>query len=195
MPKRNLEDDLTRAVQIPVPRGLNGRILAHQARHERRRLLWAFTLMASMAATALWLYVRSGMGPLNPHLTLGQAVIEHIQAEPQALRDRDALDKRAVDQVLGAIGLRVGASLGAVTYAERCMFRARAIGHLVLDVEPEPLTLLFLPHETVDGPQTFEGGGFRGVLVAAGTGSLALVGRSRNDLLPVARELLATAGW
>jgi hypothetical protein len=64
-----------------------------------------------------------------------------------------------------------------VVYAMACPFRGRRVPHLVVQSSAGPLTVMLLAHEKVAERTEFSEHGYRGVLLPAGQGAVAVLSR------------------
>lgn len=182
--ERGLED----AVRIPVPEGLASRILvAHgvgleaSRRARRRRLRLSLAASAAMGSAASWLVLRQA--PLD------RAVIAHIERERSHLAERRDLSPEQVNQVLAPLGISVAVGVGRVHYAGTCRIRKDVGAHLVLQGENGPVTVLLMPGEPAGRRLTVHDAEFRGIIVPAGQGSIAIVGQPGEALAGIERRL------
>lgn len=137
--------------------------------------LRALALAASVAgvavlATLLWTGV--------PGETLAGAVVGHMSHdEPEAWHPNPAVPASALAYVLGRAGVRLEAGAPEVTYAQSCFFRGNFVPHLAVRTPNGIVTVLVLPDERADGRMEFAEGGYRGVIVPAARGALAVLTR------------------
>ena len=82
-----------------------------------------------------------------------------------------------------------------VVYAMACPFRGRAVPHLVVQTANGPMTVMLLAHEKVAARQEFSEEGYRGLLLPAGEGSVAVL--MQNGIVPeaIAAELVSGVRW
>lgn len=146
-----------------------------------------FALAASVAAVAvlaglLW----AGF----PRQSLASDVVSHMAHEPQAWTATRALSAAEIDAVMSRSGVRLSGDLPDVTYAHRCWFRGRHVPHLVVQTPAGPVTVMVLPDESVAAPTAFNEGGYRGTLVPARHGAIAVLARDAVDTAAVAAQAL-----
>lgn len=135
----------------------------------RRRAfaLAASALLAVGVGTAGWL--------LFPRPTLADEVVEHMRGEPDSWNSHTPVDAAALNAALNRSGARITTSLGRMMYAHSCVFRWHHVPHLVLETDAAPVTLLLLPNESVKARTKFAEGGYEGVLLPVGKGSVAVL--------------------
>ena len=76
-----------------------------------------------------------------------------------------------------------------VVYAMACPFRGRRVPHLVVQTSAGPLTVMLLAHEKVAERTEFSEHGYRGVLLPAGSGAVAVLSRAGTVPESVAVEI------
>jgi hypothetical protein len=130
-----------------------------------------------------------------PRASLAEQLAAHAQGEASALvRTADRIEPSDLAAVFKRSGVRLRPDEIAVSYAMSCWFRGHFVPHLVVQTDRGPVTVLVLPHErTVVGTQLqhFEDGGFKGVIVPAPQGVLAVLGRDAPVEEAAAQVLLA----
>jgi hypothetical protein len=115
--------------------------------------------------------------------------------EPEAWTQTGSLPSAAVTEVLAQSGVTFRTDVPTVSYASSCWFRGRHVPHLVVQTPEGPVTVMVLPRESVARRAAFEEGGYRGVLVPAGRGSIAILTRDAADLSDVAKQVLAAVSF
>ena len=84
------------------------------------------------------------------------------------------LSPAALADVLQTAGVQFDTSM-PVVYASACPFHGRRVPHLVVQTTNGPMTVMLLAHEKVASRQEFSEGGYHGVLLPAGEGSVAVL--------------------
>jgi hypothetical protein len=102
--------------------------------------------------------------------------------EPDAWASRDVLAAAAVAPVLARSGVALREGMPAVSYASSCWFRGRHVPHLVVRMPGGPVTIMVLPNEKVAGRVAFAEGGYRGVIVPAQRGAIAVLAQDPSDV-------------
>lgn len=184
------ERTLGEAVKVPVPEGLASRILvAHtmrldgerRAQAQRRRFGLVFAAGVTAAAVGSWVALRP--------TPLERAVFAHIDEERSHLGDRRDMSHEQVNRLLEPLGIVVEAGVGRVHYAGTCRIRKHLGAHLVLEGAKGPVTVLLLPAEPVAGSLEIGDADFRGIVVPAGQGSMAIVGERGEPLESIEQRL------
>jgi hypothetical protein len=177
-----LDAKIRRALEVPVPaaasplperlapRVPSARAAAARPGASRRWLALAASVAgAAVLATALW----TGA----PRDSLASDLVAHMSHEPQSWQRNPAVPESALAYVLRRSGVRIERTAGApeVTYAHSCWFRGRFVPHLAVHTPAGPVTVMVLPEERAAGRVAFEEGGYRGVIVPAQRGALAVL--------------------
>jgi hypothetical protein len=157
-----------------------------QAPPARRFALAASVVLAMLVGGGLWL--------LKPQPALADEVVEHLKHEAASWDAHEALSQAEVADVLHQAGVQFDTSM-PVVYAMACPFHGRRVPHLVVQTSDGPLTVMLLAHEKVAERQEFSEGGYRGVLLPAGEGSVAVLARGGNVTDAVAEKLLSGVRW
>lgn len=190
---RQLDDRLLAAMQVAVPAiALPTGPYLTTGWSLRRPVLRPLALAASVAGVALlvgilWVGV--------PRQSLAGAVVEHMAHEPDAWSRAAAMPAAAVAPVLARSDLRLRDGLPGITYANSCWFRGRFVPHLVVQTSGGPVTIMVLPNEDVPSRVRFDEDGYRGVLVPAGKGSIAVLARDGADVEAVVSQALAAVAY
>jgi hypothetical protein len=156
--------------------------LGQSWRHLGRPLALAASV-ASVAVLAglLWVGI--------PRDSLATAVVEHMANEPDAWGATTTLPDASVAGVLSRSGVRLEPGRLDITYAHSCWFRGRHVPHLIVVTPDGPVTVVVLPRERVADTVEFQEDGYRGMLVAAERGSIAVLTRDRADVDAVAQRV------
>jgi hypothetical protein len=183
-----MDATIRRALEVPVaarPAERNPRPAALAAR-PRWLALAASVVAGVLVGSVLWIG--------GPRASLAREVVSHVQHEPQSLAATHA-DPAVVERVLRAGGIRLRPGTADVTYANSCPFRGRIVPHLVVRTAHGPVTVLVLRDETLSRPIRLSDDRFRGSLVPAGPGSIAVLGESGTDLAEITARLAGAVEW
>jgi hypothetical protein len=163
-----LDGVILRALRVAVPQQAR---LAHVAPTPRQPRLWA--LAAGLAATAVLAGV---LWSVYPREALATALVGHMAHEADSrVRTDVAAPPAAIAAALAGSGVSIDPTAPRVTYAMSCLFRLRHVPHLVVQTDAGPMTVMVLTREHVSGREDFDEGGYRGVIVPARHGSLAVL--------------------
>jgi hypothetical protein len=166
-----LQAALELPLQQPVPRQLP----------VRRFALAASVALALFFGGAFWM--------LRPSSALAGEVVEHVEHEPSSWQAEVVLPESYVAGVLAEAGVKIDMKY-PVVYATRCPFRGGFVPHLVVQTDSGPVTVMVLARERVRERTEFAEGGYRGVIVPAGDGAIAVITRWEIDPAEVAAEVV-----
>jgi Protein of unknown function (DUF3379) len=150
-----------------------------------------FALAASVVLAVL---IGGGFWLLKPQPALAGDVLEHVKHEAASWDAHEVLTPSQIADVLRTAGVQFDSSM-PVVYASACPFHGRRVPHLVVQTADGPLTVMLLAHEKVSLRQEFSEGGFHGVLLPAGEGSVAVLARDGNVPDAAAEKLLSGVRW
>jgi hypothetical protein len=121
-------------------------------------------------------------------------VVEHVMHESGSWSAQEVLPASDLALVLRQAGVTFDSSM-PVVYASACPFHGRRVPHLVLQTVNGPMTVMLLAHEKVGERQEFSEDGLQGVLLPAGSGSVAVL--IRNGKVPdaAAAQVLSGVRW
>ncbi len=185
-----LDRHLGQAVRIEVPEGLAGRVLLRQSFDQQRRNRRQWIVSVALAASlAVAVGLTSLVGTPGRGDGLGQEVITHIEHEPQALLSRAEVPELRLAATLADLGMTLDGDIGRVTYAGLCEIGPVLGAHLVVAGEHGPITIIVLPEKTVQRVREFESDRYRGILLPAGRGSIAVVAEYPQLVTPTAQRI------
>ncbi len=179
------EQALCGALAVDVPPRLTARVILTQTLHQarrRRRFVAAAAMVLLALPVAAWLL-------RLPSTSLQDEVIAHIAGERDHLVAHGPVPDTAVSAVLTTIGVEARQPLANVRYAGVCPIRRQPGGHLVLAGAHGPVTVLLMPRETVSRRLPIATAEFRGVILPAGDGSVAIVGAPGEALETIEQQL------
>jgi hypothetical protein len=179
------EQALSGALAVEVPPSLTARVILNQTLHQaqRRRTLVAAAAVLLLAIPVAAVLLR----PLSA--SLEQDVIAHIAGERDHLAAHGPVPDNTVMAVLTTIGVEARQPLANVRYAGVCPIRRQPGGHLVLAGTHGPVTVLLMPRETIRQRLPIATTEFRGVILPAGDGSVAIVGTPGEALETIEQQL------
>jgi hypothetical protein len=152
----------------------------------RRFALAASFMLAALFGGAFWM-----VGSQN---ALAGELVEHVKHEGGSWASQEVLSGSALSRVLQQAGVKFDSSM-PVIYASACPFRGHRVPHLVVQTADGPLTVMLLENEKLRARQEFSEDGYRGVLVPAGTGSVAVLARGGDVPADVANQLVSGVRW
>lgn len=194
--EESLDRHLGSAVRVDVPEGLAGRVLLRhsfeQQRTARRQWFMSTALAASLAlAVGLTILV----APPGRDKGLAREVIAHIEHDRQALLSRSEVQEFRLTATLANLGIALDGDIGRVTYAGICEIGPTVGAHLVVAGEHGPITVIVLPDKFVPKARQFESDGYRGILLPARRGSIAIVAQYPQPVAPTVQQVGAALRW
>lgn len=178
---------LEKALQLDVPDGLTERILLNQSTAIRTQRRHRFGL--AIAATVI-LSVGVSVGLLRNGMEHGLqgAVIAHVKAEPEHLSSQQLSSLTDLNALMNKHGARLSHSVGTVNYAGSCVIRRSKGVHLVIEAEDYPVTVLYMPDETLPHRETIVDQQFQGIILPTEKGSLAILGQDDSSVQEVTQR-------
>jgi hypothetical protein len=178
-----LDARIRQALEVPVPPAARSAPTAASARRgaagaiarllgsgpHRWAALAAGGLFAAIIATALW--------SAYPRESLAGALVGHMSHEPDSWARSAPVAPDALAYVLGRAHVQLDPGAPLVSYANSCWFRGWFVPHLVVQTGHGPVTVMVLTHERVGAKMPIDSGGYRGVIVPAARGALAVLAR------------------
>lgn len=190
------EARLRRAMEVPVPEGLEQRVLLRQRlqhrRGRRRAVRWALAAGVLLAVAAAW-----QLRPVPVEQRVVAAVADYLSARAGALAVPvdGSLDPASLDAVTRPFGLQLGEGVGPVREVRPCVIRDRQGLYLVMDGEKGPVVVLVLPEERVERRVRFQVDGRHGLLVPCPRGGLAIIGQPGERLAALEQRLQRASRW
>jgi hypothetical protein len=186
--RRALDVDL-RAVAVAsvAALGTSPQPVPQPARRLRPWAMAAALLVALTAGAFIWI--------ARPAAALAADVVAHAEGEPASWSGVVAVPDAEVDAILRRAGVTLDASARDVVYARTCEFRGREIPHLVVRTVEGPVTVLVLGGERVALRHRFSEEGYTGMLVPAGTGSIAVLAQGTTQVDEAARLVTSALRW
>jgi len=133
-----------------------------------------------------------------PRTSVAREVMDHILHEPGTMASTAPLAPVELADVLDPDGTRLRPDIGDVTFAARCLFDGRIVPHLVVLTPEGPVTVLMLRHRTIREPVEIDEQGYRGLVLPAPHGSIAIVGQGIADaegIAKIATKVLEAVDW
>ncbi len=190
------EKELHNATMIPVPEQLTSRILLNQRTNVNRQSALQRRWYAVAASFVLAIVVIIGIEKQIVPVSVEQLVIAHVNDEPQHLKQNLNIQSPEFNKVLADIGMMASASVGRVNYAGGCNIRNKEKGaHIVLQGKKGPVTVLFMPGETVAMRILVQDNRFDGVIFPAERGSVAVIGEKGEFIEAVEKRINASVGY
>ena len=150
-----------------------------------------FALAASVALAVL---VGGGFWLLRPQPALAGEVLEHVSHEGGSWGAHEVLSPAALADVLQKAGVQFDTTM-PVVYASACAFHGQLVPHLVVQTANGPMTVMLLAHEKIASRREFSEGGYHGILLPAGEGSVAVLMQNGEVPDAVAMQVVSGVRW
>lgn len=183
------ELQLRRSLNVAVPDGFAERILLAQATAERRdrgsqrrNLGWAMT-------AAVLLVVAVGVIGLSPGPAFADAMVKHMQDEPESFVSRLPMPESEVLRRFAQRGVKVAGALPpGISYAAPCPVGSYGSVHMVMPQDDGPVTVIYIAHHRERERDDFRKADVVGRSVPMGDGTLVLMAQhpTRFDALEAA---------
>jgi len=184
------EHNLSNQLRIVAPEGLAYRILlnqnlkTHQHNQQTRRRWYGIA-----ASIALTLTLVSGVLYFNQPDSLDQIALLHVKNEQHHLTDKNNIQLTALNHILNPLRIKLDQSIGTINYAGTCQIGSHRGGHIVIQGETAPITLLLMPGEHIPHKEKVKGENYKGIIFPVETGSIALIGEGDTDLEPLLNKI------
>ncbi|MDB5801519.1 MAG: hypothetical protein JWL63_2458 [Rhodocyclales bacterium] len=194
-----MEAAIADALSVPLPEGLNDRILLrlHQDPLNKRKTAWrAFALAATVLLTmAVSLHIGNETG--GDSMQLAMAAASHAGDETAEIRAHRSVDASQFGLVLSNFGGAMQQPLGQVRYIHFCPIEGFGMGwHIAYDTPRGKVTLLLIPGEHSGPPtQTVQVEGMQVRVQRAGQGYYALVTDNMPGLEAADRDMQTKVRW
>jgi hypothetical protein len=186
---RTMEDEaaLEAALRVPVPRGLEARLLERPAGAVRRLRALAVAASLFLAAGIAVVAVTTRPDPL------ALASIEFVvYEEAQTIVDAKPTDWQALARVAHEMGVSLPKQLGDMRYICVYPVAGRSAHHLVVATPLGKLTVLLTPERQLAARAVAAAHGLEAAVVPAARGFVAIVGSSPRSIARA--EALLKAG-
>lgn len=207
-----LDSKIGKALRVPVPEDLANRIklrqLMQDERVSRRVRPWQYALAASVfLAVTLGGILGYQVYANNRYVSyLSVAAVDHTRLEREgehfvAQFADPGLQAARFKQVLAAFGGKVMddgmPALGPIVDVQVCPMAGIPVPvvHLLIQGDTGLVTVYYVPGNKLTGPKLFTQGAYKGMLIPAGSGNLAIVGDPSEPLAQMADKLEHALVW
>lgn len=194
----HLERRLREAVNVEVPENLASRILLKQSFEAPARARWWRGARAyALAATVVLAVGLAALGVAShvEQRRLSEEFVALVNGAPYALAATERVDRGQISEALRAAGVDLAESIGNVTFAGPCVIRGKISGHVVVQGRSAPVTVFLIKEKLVDHRATIHSEQYRGVVVPAGTGTIAIVSAPGESLAHLEALVRAAVRW
>lgn len=187
---------LHQATRIDVPENLGSRILLKQSFAKtgtllpRRHLLALAAGIVAVAGLAI-----SGTLVLTREDPLAREIFTLIRNADDTFTSKTTLDSRSMAKALAQARLDVTGRLEKVTYAGKSLVRGKVSGHVVIQGEWAPCTVLLIPEINIASRYTIRSDNLRGLVVPFDGGAMVIVGSPKEALEPVVDRVKSAIRW
>ena len=194
-----MERRLYAAMRVRQPENFSSRILVKQVFQRERQIETprARRVARWMLAASLVLAIGVGAGLINQLRapSLGHAVMALVDEAEHALVPRAPVALEDIRAALRPVGIDLSDELGMVTFASPCVVRGKLAGHIVMQGEKAPISILLMPNESVSGRLTVERSDLKGVLLPMKQGTIAILGAPEEELTGIENKVLSLFSW
>ncbi len=198
-----LDTKIRAAMQVPVPQDLATRIKLRQVigdeERNRRTRPWQYALAASlMLSVAIGGLLGYRIYNTNQYIDeLRVAVLDHIKQEPDFLTTSGKATPAKFKRVMAAFGGQVMDDVAPVRNAEICALKNNnePVAHAVFQGKMGAVTVLYLKGNTVNDKIMIDDQRFKGILLPAGKGNMAVVGERDEPIDAMVEKLKKSIIW
>lgn len=199
------EASLREAVDVPVPADLQARILARRASvHKRRwwhspwsyldeRWITAAGLAFGLVLVAVLVFYATGLH--EPGGRLKEQILAYLEQDWPQLSQRRAVPDEELEGMFHEIGARLAAPVGHVTYCEMTKIGSNPCATLIVRGRAGPVATLFIKDAYVPARIAIHTPRFRGVILPAPQGCIAVLGQPGEDLQLVESRIYKAISW
>jgi phosphatidylethanolamine-binding protein (PEBP) family uncharacterized protein len=175
-----LDAEIAELLDVPVPEGLEERILEATSsgrRDSRRRFL---AMAASLAGVAV---VGTGVFVVTRDDPMALAGIDFVvEEEANAILTAKAANPAELVRAVQTLGLDLPSQLGEVRYIGTCPFQGTIAHHVIVTTPQGKATLLLLPDKPLERRGAASARGLRSIIKPAGRGCAAVIAESSRGL-------------
>ncbi len=149
---RQFDQDIVAALAVPIPPGLEDRLLGRLANERRstpkRHAPWLIAALAASALLATVLWNRGAMDGRTERMI--QASVAHLSHEPFALTRTERVPAPLIERAFATAGLKVEGERLPLSYLMRCPVDDFMTLHMVIRARSGPVTALLIPDRTAE---------------------------------------------
>jgi hypothetical protein len=203
---------LEHAMRVPVPDDLANRIRLRQVIQDEQITRRFRPMQLALAASVLLVVGAAAMFGYQFHTTnqyvsqLAASAVDHTRMERQgghfvAEHQNPVRQRERFKQVLASFGAKVMDdeldALGDILHVQVCALDSieGPVAHVVIQGDMGEVTVYYAFGDKLRKSEDFDQGQFKGMLVPAGQGNLAIVGDPGEQLVAVADKLEHAIAW
>ena len=201
--QQTFNQELQEALTIPTPENLSDRIILTQqlSQHKQQRLKkrqrqWRNWFAGSVAAAVIITFsVRLLIPATIDGAQLAQSVINHIHDDTHALNVRMDVPKSSIDTMLASYGGKLKGPIGQVSFLGHCIVGGHTGIHIVLNTPQGLVTVILLPHQSINQPSLLTDKQYSGVLYPSEKGSIAIIAEHRKSIEDTRQKINRNLNW
>lgn len=187
------------AMAIDPPAGLADRVIGAVRQEQRsssasRHRFWQ-PVMAFAATFALAIGSIGIWRAMQVEASLSEAVVAHIVADHEAFEPKQVIASSTLLKVAQRYGVRVHPKAVGLRHMSFCPISGHESVHMVVEGQQAPVTILVLPYETVTEVTPVDQDGWKGLIMPAERGGMAIVGRSTADVMTTKARVAEGFEW
>ena len=175
---QEFERSLAAAIAVPVPAGLEERILLRQttSRRQERRVERhdTFSRLAAAVVLGIGVAVTSYIGWRDSR-PLPDAAVAHLSHEPYALAARASVSAEEIAATFSRAGVVLEGRPAEVNYLQLCHIGRDVTVHMVVQRADGPVTILYIAGRQEEKRSVFARAGLKGRAIPMGDGTLVLL--------------------
>jgi hypothetical protein len=192
------ERRLRAAVNIDVPENLASSVLLRQSFHSQAEPPWwrrgrVYALAASILLVAGLTFM--GLTSRFEQRRLSEEFVALVNGAPYAMATSKPISSREISAALEPTGLDLAGSIGDVTFAGLCLVRGKLSGHIVVRGDSAPVTIFLIAEQLVADRASIRSNNYSGVVLAQGTGTIAIVSAPGESLDKVEARVRSAIRW
>ena len=187
------EARLEAELQIAPPAGMEDRILL-ATRFGRQKRPRTYAMAAALVAGVAVAMSSHLMRPEPATQDLAVIAADHVRAEPEHLRETQAVNTTTLKRLFAHVGAQVQGPL-PVTFAGACILPGGMGGHIVMATSQGRVTLMLMPHGKTDAVLHRTIGNQLVEVNAARRGSYSLVAPNERALVEAKAILARSLRW
>lgn len=195
---QQFDDNLSKALDIPVPDNLADRVLLSQTidfqQAQKRKSRLHLAIAASVAFTIGLTFQMVGISPR--HDSLGEHALAHVHAEMDHLHENDLYSTDQLNLKLASFGAQMMSEVAPIKFANYCYFGGVRSLHVVLQGENHPVTVFFVPPGSgMKNTDAFSDGEFQGESIQFEQADMLIVTDKDDSVNNWRRKLSNAIEW
>jgi len=192
----HFERDLNEAFSIPIPEDLESRIVLRQsieADVSSRQRNWLFFAIVATFVLVVGLTLLIFKPLSEPGLE--QIALDFYNRNNSVLAVSQPTAVESARLLLSENGITMKNNIGKIVYANRCYIREGKGIHLVIAGTNGPVTLVYMPEESVDKKMLFANKYSHGIIAPCPRGSIAIIASPEEDIEKIKSHIFKSIKW